>query len=792
MCAPGAIAQDFGVPTPLGFDSDRHPSVATDGAGGWVAVWRSSEDVGGAGTDADVFSARSLDGGATWSTPAVVNDDAPTNGHDQEPDLASGGGTFVAVWTGNLASAGFDIGFARSTDTGATWTPAAALDPAAAAESNSNREPKIATDGLGNCVTVWGSTDTLGGTLGEDFDVLVARSSDDGASWTAPVALNDDAATDSDADWHAEIETDGLGTWIVTWPSGPYVLVSRSADNGATWSSAQSISSSSPKDPHLATDGSGGWLLVWADIDFPVSFDRDIYFSHSIDGGVTWTARATVNDYASSDTAGDHMPRVVWDSGTWLVVWPSDEKLGAPIPSSQSFRDKFLASRSTDATSWSSAGFLMLHNAHRPGSHAPIDLASDGSGNFVALWQSDEAQALEKYIRVARSGLDTDTDGILDANELPLYGTDPLLADTEGDGVEDGIEVWGYGSNPLADEDIDGDGLSNATETNTYGTSPLLFDTDGDGYSDGEEVAAGSDPNNPASVPPSGETVWGPIQSVLLSVDPVTDLDLTLTVADSDTKPFTFDFGGLSARVHVRNPPGYGWVASGVTFLEDSHLFHEGAYFEVLVLENPALMGTAETKHWEGTLTNHSAAAAITGPGASTLDLSGLAFQIDAGEVAAAIVGESPTVYPMPTDPPVTFATGPIGTILLQTDVSGFNTNVTMTIPINGSDVGPGGTWALQGDLVLTGSFPIAVLPIPVWVGAIAALFLATSGRRFADSHPGSTSERDSATLRNGWHARRDSNPRPSGSKTDPNARSDAGLRRRRGRSRRITASRGV
>jgi subtilisin family serine protease len=49
--------------------------------------------------------------------------------------------------------------------------------------------------------------------------------------------------------------------------------------------------------------------------------------------------------------------------------------------------------------------------------------------------------------------------------------------------------------------DRDGDGLVDADEVNLYGTDPLVADTDGDGFSDGAEVAAGSDPKDPSSVP---------------------------------------------------------------------------------------------------------------------------------------------------------------------------------------------------------------------------------------------------------------------------------------------------
>lgn len=44
------------------------------------------------------------------------------------------------------------------------------------------------------------------------------------------------------------------------------------------------------------------------------------------------------------------------------------------------------------------------------------------------------------------------------------------------------------------DGDLDGDGLSNAAETDVYGTDPAKVDTDGDLFSDGGEVVSGRDP----------------------------------------------------------------------------------------------------------------------------------------------------------------------------------------------------------------------------------------------------------------------------------------------------------
>lgn len=52
----------------------------------------------------------------------------------------------------------------------------------------------------------------------------------------------------------------------------------------------------------------------------------------------------------------------------------------------------------------------------------------------------------------------------------------------------------GGGSGPV---DSDGDGLTDADESSIYGTNPQIADTDGDGVSDGAEVAAGTDPLAP-------------------------------------------------------------------------------------------------------------------------------------------------------------------------------------------------------------------------------------------------------------------------------------------------------
>ena len=98
-------------------------------------------------------------------------------------------------------------------------------------------------------------------------------------------------------------------------------------------------------------------------------------------------------------------------------------------------------------------------------------------------------------------GADSDGDGLFDADETIVYGTNPAVYDTDGDGTGDGTEVY-YGSDPrtaggstgTAGIDSDGDGLFDTDETGVYGTSPSVFDSDGDGVGDGQEVYNGTNP----------------------------------------------------------------------------------------------------------------------------------------------------------------------------------------------------------------------------------------------------------------------------------------------------------
>lgn len=98
-------------------------------------------------------------------------------------------------------------------------------------------------------------------------------------------------------------------------------------------------------------------------------------------------------------------------------------------------------------------------------------------------------------VGLSGSGADLTTSA---AGFWPLVGGALPSLDLDGDRVP-----------AFLDPDDDGDGLDDAVETGTgvfvslleTGTDPLNPDSDGDGVPDGDEVEAGSDPNDPESLP---------------------------------------------------------------------------------------------------------------------------------------------------------------------------------------------------------------------------------------------------------------------------------------------------
>ncbi|MCC6694814.1 MAG: exo-alpha-sialidase [Candidatus Hydrogenedentes bacterium] len=358
-----ARSTDYGAtwtaPVPLNSNAlndtayDDAPAVAGDGSGNWVSVWQSTDDPGWtAGRYNDIFLSRSSDGGATWKKMAKLNSaDQPDNRIDSLAKIATDGiGHWVVVWNSMpevLHVRSYrEILVSRSSNNGRTWSAPALIHEAIAADLADETFPRIVTDGRGTWLTIWQS-EVTDGADDDDVDIRVSRSTDNGVTWSTPIPINTNHALEDNDNTYPWLTTDRRGNWLAAWMtldefdgvprSRPDIYVAQSFDNGQTWSDPIDVTNdSASRDyidtyPTLDADGAGNWVVCWTRqrvLSTGLKLDPDIYFSHSRNGGATWTSPALFNSMGTDDSGLDWDPCLATDRNShWTAVWTSNDVL---------------------------------------------------------------------------------------------------------------------------------------------------------------------------------------------------------------------------------------------------------------------------------------------------------------------------------------------------------------------------------------------------------------------------------------------------------------------------------
>jgi hypothetical protein len=345
---------------------------------------------------------------ATTAAGAValtqVSADPFTNSTSQhatevEPDTFASGSTVVATYqVGRFFDGGSsDIGWARSSDGGATWDvssflPGLTFNAGAFADPSSPYErvsdPSVAYDAKHGVWLI--SSIPLLPNLGVPT-VFVSRSTDGAATFGIPVQIPAPPVhnVDLDKNWTVCDNTasspfyGNCYTEFDNFAENDLEYMSTSSDGGLTWSI--------PVAPAGRPHGLGGQPLVQPDGTVIVPFESlkgTIAAFRSTDGGQSWQKAVTISRIAFHPAAGNlrtsPLPTAEIDgAGNVYVAW-EDCRFRAKCSSND-----IVFSTSSDGVSWSDVTRVPIDDATSTVDHfipgLAVDRATSGSGAHLAL-----------------------------------------------------------------------------------------------------------------------------------------------------------------------------------------------------------------------------------------------------------------------------------------------------------------------------------------------------------------------------------------------------------------------
>ena len=256
--------------------------------------------------------------GAEWTQPAGGEP-------NRQPQLAVAGKQIAMTY-----GSGNAIYFTGSTDSGKTWGKPVLVSDHGKVSLGMRRGPRIAITREAMVIAAIAGEQGRGA----DGDVVVWRSLDQGATWSAPKRVND--VSSSAREGLHSIATGGKNTLFATWldlrEKGTKLYGSVSFDGGLTWSANRLVYQSPAGSvcecchPTAAVDSDGVIGVMFRN---SLDGNRDMYLARSTDGGVTFGAAAKLGalSWKLNACPMDGGSIVLGPKGSSVSVWRREGNL---------------------------------------------------------------------------------------------------------------------------------------------------------------------------------------------------------------------------------------------------------------------------------------------------------------------------------------------------------------------------------------------------------------------------------------------------------------------------------
>ena len=319
--------------------------------------------------------------------------DSFTNSESQhatevEPSMTSSGATLVTAFqVGRIYGGGSsDIGFATSTDAGASWTNGLlpGITQFKGGTYNAVSDPSVAYDQM-HGIWIISSLAIASGT-----DIVVVSRSSDAHSWGSPITVS--STPDADKNWIAcdnNSSSPFFGHCYIEWddpsrPANGLIWMSTSTDGGITWSAAANTADMAAGVGGQPVVGANGMVVV------PIqnSDGTQMIAFTSTDGGMTWSRSVMISTISDHTVAGSlrtiPLPSAAVDgAGVVYVVW-QDCRFRANCSSND-----IVMSTSSDGSNWTAPVGIPIDSVTSTADHfipaIAVDPGTSGTSAHLGL-----------------------------------------------------------------------------------------------------------------------------------------------------------------------------------------------------------------------------------------------------------------------------------------------------------------------------------------------------------------------------------------------------------------------
>ena len=358
----GRLGEEFQVNSDSAYDQ-TYPSIGMDADGNFVIAWHTWK-----GSDIDVYARRYASDGTPQGREFMVNTHTPGSQHRPSVGMDAKG-NFVIAW-GSYGQDGSWWGVYAQRYS-ADGTPVGIEFQVNTYTQDSQSDPFVAMDAIGNFIIVWHSEGQDGSGLG----IYAQQYAADGTPLGTEFQVN---TYTQEHQGFPSVAMNTTGNFIIVWhgegENGIGVYARRYATDGTPIDTEFPVGTQENRSGgSVGMDSSGNFVIAW----YTSGGDENVYAQRYANDGSPIGTEFQVNTYAAGDQFWPYV--AMNNAGNFVIAWVSQEQDGSK-------RGIYAQQYASDGTP---VGSEFQVNTYTTDNQDDPSVDMDTAGHFVIVWQSE-------------------------------------------------------------------------------------------------------------------------------------------------------------------------------------------------------------------------------------------------------------------------------------------------------------------------------------------------------------------------------------------------------------------